>query len=148
LKLCYNYRIPGDIAKKFPGIGLISLCYKIVGHEFEDFPRMIAKVKKMNTSQENKSMLEDKKEKGSEEVQTTFVQIKEAMNDHKDVSLPEILKEKQRMGTRIGDFDIDCVLDEETQVNIMTEGVSTRSHLWIVAEVSLIPISLYVTMNE
>jgi hypothetical protein len=43
------------------------------------------------------------------------------MNDHKDVSLPEILKVKQRISTRIEDFDIDCVLDEETQVNIMTE---------------------------
>jgi hypothetical protein len=44
------------------------------------------------------------------------------MNDHKDVSLPKILKVKHRIGTRIGDFDIDYVLDEETPVNIMTEG--------------------------
>jgi len=44
------------------------------------------------------------------------------MNDHKDVNLPEIMKEKQCIDTRIGDFDIDCVLDEETQVNIMTES--------------------------
>jgi hypothetical protein len=43
------------------------------------------------------------------------------MNVHKDVSLPEILKVKQRISTRIEDFDIDCVLDEETQVNIMTK---------------------------
>jgi len=43
------------------------------------------------------------------------------MNDHKDVSLPEILKVKQRISTRIKDLDIDCVLDEETQVNIMTK---------------------------
>ena len=43
------------------------------------------------------------------------------MNAHKDVSLPEILKVKQCIRTRIQDFDIDCVLDEETQVNIMTE---------------------------
>ena len=50
-----------------------------------------------------------------------LVQLKEAMNDHKDVSFPEIVKEKQRIDTRIGDFNIDCVLDEETQVNIMTE---------------------------
>jgi hypothetical protein len=34
---------------------------------------MIAKVKKMNTSQENKRMLEDQKVKGLEEVQTTLV---------------------------------------------------------------------------
>jgi hypothetical protein len=43
------------------------------------------------------------------------------MNDHKDVSLPEILKVKHRISERIGDLDIDRVLDEETQVNIMTE---------------------------
>jgi hypothetical protein len=43
------------------------------------------------------------------------------MNDHKYVSLPEIMKGKQHIDTRIGDFDINCVLDEETQVNIMTE---------------------------
>jgi hypothetical protein len=44
------------------------------------------------------------------------------MNDHKDVNLLEILKVKHRISMRIEDFDIDCVLDEETQVNIMTEG--------------------------
>jgi hypothetical protein len=44
------------------------------------------------------------------------------MDVHKDVSLPEIPKEKQRISARIKDFDIDCiVLDEETQVNIMTK---------------------------
>jgi hypothetical protein len=43
------------------------------------------------------------------------------MDVHKDVSLPEILKVKKRINTRIEDFDIDCVLDEETQVNIMIE---------------------------
>jgi hypothetical protein len=84
---------------------------------------MIVKFEQMNMSQENKSMLEDQKEKGSKEVQTTLVQLKEAMNDHKDVSLPEIMKEKQCINARIGDFDIDCVLDEETPVNIMIEGI-------------------------
>jgi hypothetical protein len=73
---------------------------------------MIAKVEKMNMSQGNKRILEDHKEKESNKVQTTLVQLKEAMNDHKDVSLPEVLKEKQHISTRIGDFDIDCVLDE------------------------------------
>jgi hypothetical protein len=47
--------------------------------------------------------------------------LKEIMDVHKDVSLPEILQEKQRISARIEDFDIDCVLDEETQVNIMTK---------------------------
>jgi hypothetical protein len=44
------------------------------------------------------------------------------MDVHKDVSLPEILKGKQCISARIEDFDIECILDEETQVNIMTEG--------------------------
>jgi hypothetical protein len=43
------------------------------------------------------------------------------MDVRKDINLPEILKEKHRISTRIEDFDIDCVLDEETQVNIMKE---------------------------
>jgi hypothetical protein len=43
------------------------------------------------------------------------------LNDHKDINLSEILKEKECIETRIGDFDIDCVMDEETQVNIMTK---------------------------
>jgi hypothetical protein len=46
--------------------------------------------------------------------------MKETLNDHRDISLPKILKEKECIETRIGDFDIDCVLDEETQVNVMT----------------------------
>jgi hypothetical protein len=49
--------------------------------------------------------------------------LKEMMNVHKYVSLLEILKVKQHMDTRIGDFDIECVLDEETQVNIMIEDI-------------------------
>jgi hypothetical protein len=47
--------------------------------------------------------------------------MKETLNDHIDTSLPEILKEKECIETRIGDLYIDCVLDVETQVNIMTE---------------------------
>jgi hypothetical protein len=47
--------------------------------------------------------------------------MKETLNDHRKINLPEIFKEKECIETRIGDFNIDCVLDEETQVNIMTE---------------------------
>ena len=47
--------------------------------------------------------------------------MKETLNDHRDINLSEILKEKECIEARIGDFDIDCVLDEETQVKIMTE---------------------------
>ena len=36
-----------------PGIGPFCLFCKAIGHEVEDFPRMIAKVEKMNMGQEN-----------------------------------------------------------------------------------------------
>jgi hypothetical protein len=48
-----------------------------------------------------------------------LIQLKEEMDDHRDISLPEIMKEKQCIVTRIEDFNIDCVLDEETHVNII-----------------------------
>jgi hypothetical protein len=92
-------------------------------HEVLNFPRMIAKVERMNMRQENpeegqetKIMVEPQKES-----ETVLLQIKETMNDHRDINLSEIFKEKECIETRIGDFDIDCVLDEETQVNIMIE---------------------------
>jgi hypothetical protein len=80
LTLCYNCRRPRHIAKEFPDVGPICLCCKIVGHEVEDCPKMIAKVERMNMRQENyegsqgtKGMLESHKEKKVEEVQTTLV---------------------------------------------------------------------------
>jgi hypothetical protein len=45
--------------------------------------------------------------------------MKEIVNDHRDINLLDILKEKECIETRIGYFDIDCVLDAETHVNIM-----------------------------
>jgi hypothetical protein len=47
--------------------------------------------------------------------------MKETMNDHRNINLSKIFKEKECIETIIGDFNIDCVLDEETQVNIMTK---------------------------
>ena len=86
---------------------------------------MIAKVEKMNMRQENykegqetKNMLKNHKEK---DLETMLIQLKEVMDYHRDISLPDILKEKQNIVTRIEDFDIGCVLDEETPVNIMPE---------------------------
>jgi acetoin utilization deacetylase AcuC-like enzyme len=76
---------------------------------------------KYEESQETKGMLESHKEKESEKVQTTLLQLKEMMDVHKDDSLPEILKVKHSINSKIEDFDIDCTLDEEIQVNIMTE---------------------------
>jgi hypothetical protein len=115
----------GHLAKECPSIGPLCLCCKDIGHEVEDFPRMIAKVENMNMrqkdykeGQETKDMLKNHTEKESE---TMLKQLKEVMDDHRDISLPKILKEKQCMVTRIEDFDIDYVLDEETHVNIMPE---------------------------
>ena len=70
MKLCYNCTRLWHVAKEFHGIGPICLCCKIVGHEVEDCPRMIAKVERMNMRQENyegsqetKSMLKNHKDK-------------------------------------------------------------------------------------
>jgi hypothetical protein len=40
--------------------------------------------------------------------------MKETMNDHRDINLSEIFKEKECIEERIGYFDIDCVMDKET----------------------------------
>jgi hypothetical protein len=50
-----------------------------------------------------------------------LLKIKETLDDHKDVSLSEIFKEQENIEVRIGDFNIDCALDEGTLMNIMTE---------------------------
>jgi hypothetical protein len=123
LTLCYSCRIPGHLAKEFPGRGPIFLFCKAIGHEVLDFPRMIAKVEKMNMRQENHEKAQETKDmiKPQKESEIVLLQMKETLNDHIDINLSEILKENERIETRIGDFDIDCVLDEETQMNIMTE---------------------------
>jgi hypothetical protein len=51
--LCYNCRRSGHLAKECPSIGPICLCCKDIGYEVEDFPRMIAKVEKMNMRPES-----------------------------------------------------------------------------------------------
>jgi hypothetical protein len=106
----------GHLAKECPSTGPICLCCKAIGHEVEDFPRMIAKVENMNMRQEDykegyetMDMLKNHIEKESN---TMLKQLKEEMDDHRDISLPEILIEKQCIVTRIEDFDIDYVLDE------------------------------------
>jgi hypothetical protein len=53
-------------------------------------------------------------EEPQKESETVLIQMKETMNDHRNTNLSEILKEKECIETRIGDFDIDCVLDKET----------------------------------
>jgi hypothetical protein len=76
LTLCYNCRRIGHLSKECPDAGPICLCCKIFGHEVEDCPKMIAKVEQMNMSQNNKSILENHKEKESKKAQTMLVQLK------------------------------------------------------------------------
>jgi hypothetical protein len=124
LTLCYNCRRPGHLAKECPGVGPICLCCKFVGHEVLDCPRMIAKVEKMNMRQENPEKAQETKDmlENHTESESMLLQLKETLNDHRDISLSDILKEKQCIETRIGDFDIDCVLDEETHLNLLPES--------------------------
>ena len=50
-----------------------------------------------------------------------LLQMKDTLNDNQHVRLADIFKEKECIEVRIGDFDIDYVLDEETQGDVMTE---------------------------
>jgi hypothetical protein len=85
---------------------------------------MISKVEIMDMrienpeeGQENKTMVEPHKES-----KNILLRMKETVNDHNNINLSEIFEEKEFIEARIGDFDIDYVLDEETQVNVMTES--------------------------
>jgi hypothetical protein len=92
-------------------------------HEVLDFPRMISKLEKMNMEQvdHEKGQETDTLAEPQKESKIVLLQMKETLDDHRDINLSEILKEKEQIEVRIGDFDIDYILDEETQVNVMTE---------------------------
>jgi hypothetical protein len=116
LSICYSCRRPGHLVKECPDRRPSCLCCKAMDHEFLDYPRMIAKVEKLNMKQEKyeigletKDMIEPQKES-----ETVLLQMKETLIDHRNINLLEILKEKEYIETRIGYFDIECVLDEET----------------------------------
>jgi hypothetical protein len=51
-----------------------------------------------------------------------LLKMKETMDEHKDAIFSKIFKEKEKIKVRIGDFDIDCALDEGPQMNIMTKS--------------------------
>jgi hypothetical protein len=116
LTLCYNCRRPGHLAKKFFGRRPSCLCCKAMDHEVLDLPRMIAKIDRMNMRQENleKGHKTEAMVEPQIESETVLLQIKDTLNDHKNINLSEIFKEKECIESRIGDFDIDYVLDEET----------------------------------
>jgi hypothetical protein len=123
LTLCYSCRKLGHLAKGCPGRRPSCLCCKAMDHEVLDFPRMIAQLERMNMRQEGheKDQATEIMAEPQKESEKVLLQITETLNDHRHISLSEVFKEKECIEARIGDFDIDCVLDEETQVNIMTE---------------------------
>jgi hypothetical protein len=53
LTLCYNCIRLGHIAKECPRRRPSCLCCKAIDHEVLDYPRVISKLDKMNTRQEN-----------------------------------------------------------------------------------------------
>jgi hypothetical protein len=73
LTLCYNCRRSGHIAKECPGVDPICLYCKSIGHEVEDFPRMIAKVEKMNKRQENYKEGQETKKHTEKESETMLI---------------------------------------------------------------------------
>jgi hypothetical protein len=89
-------------------------------HEVLDCPRMIPRLEKLNIekARDQETQIIEEPQKKSQKV---LMKMQETLNDHRDLSLLEIFKKKEQIEVRIGDFDIDCVLDEETPVNIMTE---------------------------
>jgi hypothetical protein len=84
LTLCYSCRRPGHLAKECPGRRPSCLCCKAVDHEVLDFPRMIAKVERMNMSQEDPEEGQDTKTMAEpqKESETVLLQMKETLNDH------------------------------------------------------------------
>jgi hypothetical protein len=123
LTLCYSCRRLRHLAKECPGGRPSCLYCKALDHEVLDCLRMIAKLERMNLNQENRkadleTKIMEKYQKGSEKA---LLQMRETLNDHRHIRLSEIFKDKECLEARIRDFDIDCVLDEETQVNIITK---------------------------
>ena len=114
LTLYYNYRRLGHLAKECPGRNPSCLCCKAMDHEVLDCPRIIARLKNMNMEQANSEGDQETKiiEEPKQESKKVLIQMKETLKEHKDVWLPDIFKEKEQVEERIGDFDIDCILDE------------------------------------
>jgi hypothetical protein len=77
------------MAKECPGRRSSCLCCRAMDHEVLDFPRMIAKVERMNMNQENpKEDLETEiMEEPQKESEKVLLQMKETLNDHRHISL-------------------------------------------------------------
>jgi hypothetical protein len=74
---------------------------------------MIARLEKLNIEQagDQETQIIEEPQKTLEKV---LMKMQETLNDHRDLSVLKIFKKKEQIEVRIGDFDIDCVLDEET----------------------------------
>jgi hypothetical protein len=94
LTLCYNCRRPRHLANECPGRNPSCLCCKAMDHEVLDFPRMIARLEKLNMEQANSEGDQENKimEEPQKESEIMLLKIKETLDDHKDVSLSEIFK--------------------------------------------------------
>jgi hypothetical protein len=124
LNLCYSCRRPGHLAKECPGRNPTCLYCNAMDHEVLDFPRMFYRLENMNMEQSNSEGDQETKivEEPQKESEIMLLKMKETMDEHKDVSLSEIFKEKEKIEVRIGDFDIDYALYEGTHMNIMIES--------------------------
>jgi hypothetical protein len=113
----------GHLAKEFLGIIPRCLCCKAMDHEVLDCPRMIAKLESMNIRQEKPKPYPETKAiaECQKESEKALLHMKDTLDDHRHLRLSYIFKDKEFFEARIGDFDIDYVLDEDTQVNIMTK---------------------------
>ena len=103
LTIFYSYRRLGHLAKDFLGRRPNCLCCKAMDHQVLYFPRMIAKLSRMNMRQEN---LEEGHEtetmaKPQKKSETILLQMKETLNDLRDINLSEIFKEKECIESRI-----------------------------------------------
>jgi hypothetical protein len=119
LTLYYSCIRSGHLAKEFLGARPSCLCCKALNHEVLDFPRMIAKLERLNLNQEKPKADPEPQDEPQKESEKTLLQMKESLNDHRHVSLSEIFEENECIKEIIGDFDIDCVIDEETHMNVM-----------------------------
>jgi hypothetical protein len=80
-------------------------------HEVLDCPRMITRIEKLNMEQGQETKIIEEPQKESK---IMLLKMKENLDEHKDVSLSEIFKEKEKIEVRIEDFDIEYALDDET----------------------------------
>ena len=103
LTLCYSCRIPRHLAKECPRIKPSCLYCKAMDHEVLDFPRMISRLEKMNMEQANPKGDQETKiiEEPQKESKIMLLKMKETLNEHKDSSLSDIFKEKEKIEVRI-----------------------------------------------